>query len=417
MADLNFLNTDDCDAITFDTPTTGLQFIDYILGTVVKDLSDVEKYTITHSNNCCSPGVNTDIAPPYQLTAAIIACVSGTAPISPPGGPPPSGEYTFELTGINADLIQSLEYLGGAVANIFIPATYTVIPNGAIRLDVWIEDSDPSEVISFRITTTAGFVYVIEATVTQSGGSSCDGTVTNVNIIYPDLPDNIVEITDAVAASMTSTPAIGLEFTLTADNVGIIGNGITIVSDGVSTLSQLVNAYNLANPGNTITLTGNSGGYVPSLLEGPYVLAGGVDATYYHFGFNELLNVTTVVPGVYQIIFCETLYDSSSTCVQNHIFIECNNMIKCAVVNKLVLCVDSNIMDFYNALIWGNDCTDTITYEEFCALYEIMTIILETDGCYGKLDDCNCSDAATIANKLSPINYPTQTNGNPCQSC
>ena len=46
-----------------------------------------------------------------------------------------------------------------------------------------------------------------------------------------------------------------------------------------------------------------------------------------------------------------------------------------------------------------------------------MIALLQTDGCFGRIDDCNCSDASTVANKLSPIAYPTNSNNNPCSSC
>jgi hypothetical protein len=45
----------------------------------------------------------------------------------------------------------------------------------------------------------------------------------------------------------------GSQFTITADNIGLVGI-ITITGDGVKTLNTLVSDFNIANPANTITL-------------------------------------------------------------------------------------------------------------------------------------------------------------------
>lgn len=326
MADLNFLNTTDCDAITFNTSTTGLQFIEYITGSVVKDFTNVDKYTITYSNNCCTPGVSVDIAPRYQFELSE-SCVFGT---------PTAGfdAYAIQVDGINGDLVQSITLLNDGV-----PASgwsYSVVA-GVLSIDnVQISGAYALPVVYIMtITTLSGFVYVINFTITKSG-VNCDGVLTLDSIVYPSLPSNVVEA----------------------------GNG-------------------LANE---------------------------------ELEFFTLIGVTTVLPGIYQVIFCETNQDTTSTCIQNHIFIDCGTL-KCQVINKWVQCIDSNIMDFYNALVWANDCTETITYSEFCALYEVLTIILISDNCYGMIDDCNCQGVSNIANSLFPVAYPAATNNNPCTSC
>jgi hypothetical protein len=326
MADLNFLNLDNCEAVTFNTSTAGLQYIEYITGGAVKDFSNVSKYTITYSNNCCSPGISTDIRPLYQFTAEITACVSG------PVFGVPSGTYTIEIGGINANLVQTFTVSANGGPSAAWPFGTS---GGVLTTNLPQGDAVPSIDWLITITTTAGFVYILEFTITQVA-VSCDGTIGALTITYPDLPSNIVEV-----------PTI--------------------------------------NPEEELSL-------------------------------NELMGVDIINPGVYQVIFCETLYTGTATCIQNHVFIDCGSL-KCQVVNKLVLCIDSNVMDYYNALTWANDCTDSVTYTELCALYEILYIILNSDGCYGKLDDCNCTDAPTIANKLYPVHYPTTTNNNPCTSC
>jgi hypothetical protein len=326
MADLNFLNLTDCDAITFNTPTTDFQFIEYITGSVVKDFSNVDKYTITYSNNCCSPGVTTNVAPRYQFVLSE-ACVFGTPTVG-------FDAYAIQVDGINGNLVQSITLLNDGV-----PASgwsYTVVGDVLSVNDVQISGAYAVPVVYIMtITTLSGFVYVINFTITKAG-VACDGVLATTSIVYPTLPANVLEVVTALPNEELS--------------------------------------------------------------------------------FNTLISSVTISPGVYEIIFCEVNEDLSSTCIQNYIFIDCGTL-KCQVVNKWVLCIDSNIMDFYNALNWGNACTDTLTYLEMCALYEILTIILESDNCYGMLDDCNCMSASSIANTLSPVTYPKSTNTNPCSTC
>ena len=46
MSDLNFKNTDNCLDVGIDTPTTNLEYVDYILQNKVKDFTPVKKYTV-----------------------------------------------------------------------------------------------------------------------------------------------------------------------------------------------------------------------------------------------------------------------------------------------------------------------------------------------------------------------------------
>jgi len=415
MADLNFLNTTNCDAITFNTPTTGLQYVDYILGSAVKDFTNVDKYTITHSTNCCTPGIITNIAPRYQFVLSE-SCV-------PAAGP--SDVYSVQFGGFNANLISgnlSLVVDGGLP----ISPVSTVV-GGVLSIDVSLPSGYAAPTTyELTITTQSGFVYVIDFIITKSG-VACDGVLSGTVITYPALPSNIVQIASpGIAATTGNVTTLSGSFAattggtpeainLTADNTGIIGNNIVITGDGIDLLSALVSNWNAANPTNTITLTEIEGNdYTPSNGE-TFTLSGGVDEVI-QLSVNSLYGSTTMLPGTYEIIFCEVNQDTTSTCIQNHTFIDCGTL-KCQVVNKWVLCVDSNIMDFYNALLYSNDCTSSVSYSEICALYEILIVLLQTDGCFGRIDDCNCSDASTVANKLNPIAYPTNSNNNPCSSC
>lgn len=405
MADINFLNTDDCTAITFNTPTTTLQFIEYMTGEVVRDYTNVDKYTITYSNNCCSPGTVVNVAPRYIFVPTIDSCNVGT------------NVYTIELAGIHGDLIQS--FLVGIDPATPVITAYTNTA-GLVTFNLTLVPGTVMNNITIVLTTISGFEYTITFIITQDANplTLCSGVLSTVEITYPALPSNVVIATQLAVYATTGllNPSPGISFTITADNPGVIGNNISIIEDGFNTSEDLVTAWNAANPSNTCTLIYTSGvAYIGNVLT--YEPAGGIDVVIpQELDFNILIGQTTVSPGTYQVIICEVLYNATSTCIQNHIFIDCGSL-KCQVVNKWIQCIDSNIMDFYNALTWSNDCTTTITYEEICALYEILWIILTSDNCYGTLDECNCSNATTIANKLHPVSYPTYTNTSPCSTC
>lgn len=112
-----------------------------------------------------------------------------------------------------------------------------------------------------------------------------------------------------------------------------------------------------------------------------------------YLDFNVLIDSDPALSGVYQVIICEETL-TTQVCVQNHVFLECD--IKCDVVGKLVECKDSDVMMFYDALRYSNDCTTNITYSEVCAIYELLIYKITTNGCYSPWDDCNCGGTTQI---------------------
>jgi hypothetical protein len=68
--------------------------------------------------------------------------------------------------------------------------------------------------------------------------------------------------------------------TFTADATGTSGNSIALVFDGIDDLDTVVNAWNSANPNDTVSFTGQAGSYVPAA--GTATLASGI-ATAYSF--------------------------------------------------------------------------------------------------------------------------------------
>lgn len=67
------------------------------------------------------------------------------------------------------------------------------------------------------------------------------------------------------------------DVTITADETGTAGNSISLAFDGVLTVSEALDAFNLANPENTASLISGDGDQVPDNLQ-TINLASGVDA-------------------------------------------------------------------------------------------------------------------------------------------
>src|SRR5574343_410804 len=129
MADLNFLNIDNCDLVTFNTPSADLRFISYITGGLSKDFTNVDKYTISYSNNCCTE-VTTEVAPKYNLIPSIDLCNIS------------SNTYTIQLDGIHGDLIST--FLLG-VAPVSPTAHVYTNTSGVVTFDLILT---PGEVIN-----------------------------------------------------------------------------------------------------------------------------------------------------------------------------------------------------------------------------------------------------------------------------
>lgn len=410
MSNIIFSDIDSKDDIAIQTLTTDLQYVQYILGDPSKDYTDISYYSVTTSYNCCNPGITTIIAPQYDLSVSTFSCVLDQ---------PSVDLYNFRLDGISASLVSNMTFtVNGSTP---VNAGYTVSSDRIIFEDL-ISTLAGATFYEITITTTKGFEYILTYNFTQNG-TSCNGVFSGFNVNYT-LPDNIVEYNDGDFASITFSPSLTFQFTLTADKGGLDGNLISIVPDGVTTLSVLVSNWNTANPLNTVSLSSNDSifenTYVPLITSGPFNLTGGTASTIVDaLSFQSLFGFSIIPDGVYQVIICEHFSEVSSTCIQNHVFIDQDDSVRCQVVNKLVQCVDSNIMDIYQALLWSNDCTETLSYDEMCAMYELLSILITSDGCYGRLDDCNCTKISTISSNTVPVNYPSGigTSSNPCKSC
>lgn len=179
MADLDFININDCSDVSVETPQS--LFIDYMSKNQVKDFSDIKKYVITYSqnNNCNSSngeGGTITVPPNYQLQVEIVACESClNLSLNP------ASCYTVRLTGIKSSLITQLSFCAGLIC---FSQGFTVIDEDTIEFQpLPCQTGDSTR--EHRITTTEGFQYYFQFDfIGQTTDTSCDGTIDNFEVTY-----------------------------------------------------------------------------------------------------------------------------------------------------------------------------------------------------------------------------------------
>lgn len=365
MSDLNFKNTDNCLDVGIDTPTTNLEYVDYILQNKVKDFTPVKKYTVTYALGCLDENSKTiDVPPNYQFGFEFVDCrVGGIGPVG--------SIYTLRITGIHSSLIQSIQQcVSGFTSCLALTFVATNFYTDVDILPFAIASPLP---IELRITTTAGFVYDITFNIiNQTTDTSCDGEIddTSINIAYT-LP---VEIQEPLYGATYATTGIIVQavdniFEIVADNLGSVGN-VTIPGNSgglLNDLATIVNNYNVANPTNTVTLNYIEVPGVPYIpADGlDFVLQGGVNATIpsnLQLSVNSLFNLNILLPNNYEIKICEVNYSDTEFCISNSMFIDCYTE-ECVDTDLCdstedICNLTSQVMKQHQSLIFGLDCCE-----------------------------------------------------------
>lgn len=102
----------------------------------------------------------------------------------------------------------------------------------------------------------------------------------------------------------TSTPV-----TITANNIGAIGNSVVLSFDGSAHIETKISQWNIANPSNQVTLTSGDGSQTPS-LGASASLSGGIDAVYEVAGQFYLADWDTTSSDFFWVV---GLYNSTSS--------------------------------------------------------------------------------------------------------
>lgn len=353
MADLIY-NYSSCSNVTITTPTTNKEFLKYINGTIIKNSVNIRKYTIDYGINCCS-STKIDLPVRYQFTNSNLNCQAVGS----------QRRYTLSLLGINSLFVKTFRISYNNVN--FVTSIFNGISNG-ISYDLFyntIDVSIPSATAGnpqntqvythyLELTTIDDFIYKIKVSFTLTQPGLCN--ISNVNIvsvIYPSLPDNVYIFPNSVV-------------------LPLIANSLS--------LNQLIYGIDTSIP----IVTPN----------------------------DRLLK-----SGVYQVIICELyltnpllLTSQASSCVQNSLWLDCG--IKCDLINKLINCKDSDIFNYFDALNYSNECETS--YEDKCAMYELMINKLNSPGCYDPYDDCNCNDSTDSFFKNRNTTNNGKVNAKPC---
>lgn len=320
----------DCTNVNISTPIIGKTYLQYINGAIIKPSQNIQRYEIKYSENCCT---ETTIKIPvnYQFSINLNTCTSLPSSI------PPQHNYNINLLGINSLFISTLRLSYNNIN--YTNITFNSITNG-FNYDLFYDTTNVTLPINtsqtythyLEITTLDGFVYRLEISFLLTSPGLCNlSNLQIVNVIRPALDSRIY-----------------------------IYNNLAVLPNLSNTLSlnQLYYSTNNTTPPSTVSFTS----------------------------------------GVRQIVICEyyltnplTLTSLVSNCIQNSYFFDCDLI--CNVISKLIECPNTNIMVYYNALTYSNNCN--ISYKDKCSLYEIFYNKLNTIDCEDPCNDCNKSNITT----------------------
>lgn len=97
---------------------------------------------------------------------------------------------------------------------------------------------------------------------------------TKIAVQFRKSNNSVLEL-DSIPAHGRQSFASYEDVTYTATNVGIAGDSISLTFDGNDDIDTVINAWNIANPANTVESDASDGSVVPSA--GTVTLSGGLD--------------------------------------------------------------------------------------------------------------------------------------------
>jgi hypothetical protein len=123
--------------------------------------------------------------------------------------------------------------------------------------------------------------------------------VTALRLRLPKDPIGAVEVTSAETPAVAATASLEQDeeaYEFTAETAGLAGNDIELEFDGSTSVQDVVDAWNTANPGNSVSFDGDG----DTLLDPQTVaLAGGVDA------YTKLVAQTPLQLGTVNVLLSE----------------------------------------------------------------------------------------------------------------
>jgi microcystin-dependent protein len=239
-------------------------------------------------NEVTTPGTNppagsVDIYAKSDNNIYVLNSAGLESPIN--GGASPVGSITmFSGTVVNSYTGTFSTSSVTITANSANSGTITLTGDGTSSLNTLISNfntANPYNTITLTSgdgtqVPTSGAMATLTGSKLPPGWLVCDGSAQS-KITYAALYSVIsanygvgLPATQSVATLMTTPDVSTAAFanigtnTITADNLGLIGNSIVLTFDGTSTIDAVIGVWNTANPSNQVTQVGNGSNVYPA---------------------------------------------------------------------------------------------------------------------------------------------------------
>lgn len=182
-------------------------------------------------------------------------------------------KWAREITGIPASnpISEAFSLAPGESKTIF-SGVRTLLADNTTRYDIALKPLSSSV---YRVSQSAGTSPGFRTARALGTDATTQVTaVVNGPIVTYSSPASVV---GATATFTGQVAGMTTDVTIDAENEGEAGNDIVLIGDGVSTITELADAWDSLNPGNEVVLDIGDFSQIPDLGE-EIQLAGGVDA-------------------------------------------------------------------------------------------------------------------------------------------
>lgn len=234
-----------CTLLEVSSQSTNL--VELLVGRAGLDNSDMEYLSLKLDQNCCNAILDIKLAPQYNFSFSIVpltTTISIPPPITIGGFDYLIYEFSLELGGLNLDpsLITSVEYTAGGNSSPVLSTLTTitnpiVLPQIQTMVPAILPDPVSPEIVENNkviITTSNGYIYTIDYTITPSYLAIATFTIVVTTTIYPIFPtgitvvenvnNTVIQIDPSVFSSTVFVDGI---YQVTLNNSGISNTAIT----------------------------------------------------------------------------------------------------------------------------------------------------------------------------------------------
>jgi len=211
LIELSVTGNEDCTLLTVYSET--VNYVEKLIARGDVDNSEMEFLGLTIDQNCCNNQLEFQLAPRYQFTLTEVPASAVATPTSITLSGFDYDVYHSDILigGIDMDIVESITYTKGYNSN---TTTFTSSTLTLENVEYLIEDpiGGGSPVIvenkTITITTNAGFVYIINYTITPAFTIPTSIDIEITSVTYPDFPDGISIVENSDNTSITISPEI-----------------------------------------------------------------------------------------------------------------------------------------------------------------------------------------------------------------